>query len=42
MTMDALPEIALIVGAVLIRWAANGTLTKLLNVTLFKPAQSGK
>jgi hypothetical protein len=30
-------EIALIVGAILIRWAANGTLTKLLNATLFKP-----
>jgi hypothetical protein len=29
-------EIALIVGAVLLRWAANGTLTKLLNATLFK------
>jgi len=31
-------EIALIVGAVLLRWAADGTLTKLLNATLFKRA----
>jgi hypothetical protein len=30
-------EISLIVLAVLIRWASNGTLTKLLNVTLFRP-----
>jgi hypothetical protein len=29
-------EITLIVGAILIRWAANGTLTRLLNATLFK------
>lgn len=33
-------EIALIVCAVLIRWAANGTLTRLLNVTLFKKKEA--
>lgn len=31
-------ELALIVGAVLLRWLGNGTVTKLLNATLFKKA----